>query len=97
MDKAKIMFAIKAALIDNDYNTPKINGYVIEEVEQVGGEGEGDHWHYVFKVSDEKDGANFFYVMCSTYYSSWDDMDWSQGDVFEVERREKTVDGWVRV
>ena len=55
------------------------------EVEQYGGEGQGDEYYVVFKIEDrlfKKDA----------WYSSYDGTDWDEcGPVYEVESFQKTI------
>lgn len=60
----------------------------VHVVENVGGEGQGDHQHMVFKVLDFAGGARFFKK--TGYYSSFDGGEWD-GDFEEVKPVEKTV------
>lgn len=61
----------------------------IEVVETTGGEGQGDHAHIVFKLTDV-DGNESFYKV-DGYYSSYDGVDWDGSDLYSVTPREKTI------
>jgi len=60
----------------------------VEVIDNVGGEGQGDHVHLVFKVTSPKGGVRHFKI--DGYYSSYEGTDWD-GVLYEVEPREKTV------
>lgn len=68
------------------------SGWECEEVEQVGGEDEGSHYHVVFKCTK---GSESFYLYCLGYYSSWDGTEWESA--YEVTPYEKTVRDWKAV
>jgi hypothetical protein len=70
----------------------KFGRYIIEIVDQVGGEGEGDHWHSVFKVSEHYKPDRYFYI--PGYYASYNGTDIEWDDIYEVEPYEKTVTDW---
>jgi hypothetical protein len=50
-----------------------------KEIEQKGGEGEGEEYWVVFRVGDDK----FFRV--EGYYTSWEGTNWENAEVIEVE------------
>ena len=60
-----------------------------ELIEQVGGEGQGDHTHVVAKIDGQ-----FFKI--DGYYSSWEGSDWSDSEWYEAEPVEKTVIEYVK-
>lgn len=76
----------------------KTNGHSAEDeltelhgitvIDQEGGEGEGDHYHIVFKI--ERKGYEDTYIKYVGHYSSWDGTEWY--DTFNVVRpKEITV------
>lgn len=60
----------------------------VKEVEQVGGEGEGDHWHSVKYFTDHD-----IYIYVRGSYSSYNGTDfWDEWDACsEVKPQEKTI------
>lgn len=68
-----------------------------EITEDFGGEGMGDHCHYVIKFTRKSDSEDFVYVQFNGYYSSYDGLDYSYGDRYIVEPYEKTIRAWRRV
>lgn len=67
--------------------------YTIEVVDQEGGgEGEGEHWHSVIKVSEPFKNDRYFYI--PGYYSSYDGTDIEWDEIYEVEPYEKKVIDW---
>lgn len=75
------------------YNKEMIAGFSFTEVDRVGGEDEGTHYHIVWKVVDVK--GDSFFLMALGYYSSWDATSWS--DVYEVVPYQKMVTDWAKV
>jgi hypothetical protein len=79
---------------DAKYGTPEYESRTlpelgeIKEVEQVGGEGEGDHWHSV-KYFVEHD----IYIYVKGWYSSYNGTDFYDGwdCCSEVRPQEKTI------
>lgn len=57
-----------------------------EEVDQVGGEGEGDHWHSVKYFKDHN-----VYIKTTGYYSSYSGADFYDGYGKEVSPKEETI------
>lgn len=58
-------------------------------IETVGGEGQGDHAHVVFKLVDAVGSVTYYKV--DGYYSSYDGVDWDGSDLYSVQKREKTI------
>lgn len=58
----------------------------VENVEQVGGEGEGDHWHQVWYFKDHD-----VYIKITGDYSSYNGTDFYNGYGSEVKPVEKTI------
>jgi len=65
-----------------------VNGAIITLVEEVGGEGEGDHKHLVFRV--DRAGQTQWFKRTG-HYTSYEGTDWDEGDLTEVTPRERTV------
>lgn len=63
-------------------------------VEQVGGEGEGDHYHLVFEVIldqvDFKSNVPVFFKI-DGFYSSYDGVDFDEAELYRAEPRNKVV------
>jgi hypothetical protein len=66
-----------------------INGFSLKSVERVGGEGQGDHVHWVFTITDSEGNITFWKK--NGYYSSYDGSDWSYGDLRQVTPKVKEV------
>ena len=67
--------------------------WTIEVVDQEGGgEGEGEHWHCVFKV--EKEGILHGYYYIPGYYQSYNGTEIEWSGVYEVEPYDKVVVDW---
>lgn len=58
----------------------------IEEVEQYGGEGQGDTWYSVKYFKDHD-----VYIRTDGYYSSYNGTDFDEGYGYEVKPTEKTI------
>lgn len=48
--------------------------YTVSKIEQVGGEGKGEHYHVIYKLLDQNNLKGYF--MYRGFYSSWDGVDW---------------------
>ena len=68
-----------------DFETPEGVG-PFEEVDQVGGEGQGDHWHSVKYFKDHD-----VYIKTIGFYSSYNGTDFYNGYGKEVRPKEKTI------
>lgn len=76
------------------YNTPEYQIYISPElgeeieIEQVGGEGEGSHWHSVKYFKDHD-----VYIKVTGYYSSYNGTDFDEGwdCCSEVRPEQKTI------
>lgn len=66
-----------------------LNGYELKSVEHFGGEGQGDHVHWVFTITDPE--GNVEYWKKDGYYSSYGGSDWSYGDLRKVTPKTKEV------
>lgn len=71
-----------------DYDVEELGLGEIKEVDQVGGEGEGDHWHSVKHFVDHD-----IYIYVRGSYSSYNGTDfWDEwGACSEVRPQEKTI------
>lgn len=58
----------------------------VKLVEEVGGEGEGEHTHVVVQTV-----ATGQYFRINGYYSSYDGTDWDDSDLYEVKKVERLV------
>jgi hypothetical protein len=58
-------------------------------IENVGGEGQGDHAHLVFQI-DDPEGNLLGYYRTDGYYSSFDGTEWD-GTLYEVNKVERLV------
>lgn len=99
MDKKLVLATIEAYfssedLVDlPDYEMPKLEDYKFENVENFGGEGQGDHAHVVFSV---KHGNKEMFVKVDGYYDSYNGISWDDSP-YEVEPYEKTITAWRKV
>ena len=65
------------------------DGIVIKHVEQVGGEGEGDHYHIVTSLTKDNKTTLIKHV---GYYSSYNGVEFDGLDSYDiVEKKEKTI------
>lgn len=60
------------------------NGILVEVIEQVGGEGEGEHAHTIFKIGEE-------YWKCDYSYYSYHGFEFDDAMMVKVEPKEKTI------
>lgn len=79
------------------YEDNPLENFYFEVIEDFGGEGQGDHCHYVIKFTRKSDAEDFVYVKFDGYYDSYDGSDYSYGERYIVEPYEKTVRDWRRV
>ena len=70
------------------------NGYIIQEVEHFGGEGQGDEMWKVFSIANEAGDITHFRV--SGYYDSWNGTEWDY-EINLVESYEVTITRWKTV
>lgn len=75
-------------LYDISGATVEVNDFVVKGLEHVGGEGEGDHMHFVFSVTDGK-GTRYF--RRNGYWVSYDGPYWDDDDFYEVTPKTRTV------
>lgn len=79
---------------DNYYEDLKLDGFKVKIEEEVGGEGQGEHTHIVFKISDKE---NSMFVKLNGYYDSYEGTEWDYNSLSEVISYEKTVRDWKKV
>lgn len=102
MDRANVIENLKREITNNGkdpeydgvFDISSLKDFKVEEVAQKGGEDEGSEYYRVYKLSKDSD---LMYVKISGYYNSYEGVDWSYGDVIEVEPYEKTVTDWRKV
>ena len=76
-----------------DNNSISFGDWVVAVVDQEGGgEGEGEHWHCVFKV--EKNGELVGHYYIPGYYQSYNGTEIEWDGIYEVEPYEKMVIDW---
>ena len=63
------------------------------EVDEFGGEGQGDDRWNISRIIDKKTGEAFF-IRFDGFYSSWDGTDWSNNDWSIVRPQEVKVIQW---
>jgi len=63
--------------------------HFVKELDQHGGEGQGDEYYYIYEV----DGKTY---KLDAYYASWDGVYWSDAELFEVKPVEVKVTKWVK-
>ena len=61
--------------------------HFVKELDQHGGEGQGDQYYYIYEV----DGKTY---KLDAYYASWDGVYWSDAELFEVKPVEVKVIEW---
>jgi len=93
MNFEQIMEVLKEKINDvsefafEEYDKYELGLGKINEVDQVGGEGEGDHWHSVKHFVDHN-----VYIYVRGWYSSYSGTDFSGWDSCkEVKPQEKTI------
>lgn len=70
--------------------------WLVQAVDQQGGrEGQGEHWHCVFKV--EKNGELVGHYYIPGWYQSYNGTEIEWSDIYEVEPYEKVVIDWKAV
>lgn len=67
----------------------------VELIEEVGGEGEGDHMHIILRVTFPDGAANLYKK--NGRWVSYDGPYWEDGDFFEVEPVQQTVTVYKKV
>lgn len=77
-------------------NTKQANGYLVEQVANFGGEGQGEDIWAVYKITNYITKAIACYVRVKGYYDSWNGADWD-GDLEIVEPYEVKVTRWKTV
>lgn len=70
--------------LDSGIRAINLDSGVARQVEQKGGEGEGEEYYLIFSVEDQ-----FFKV--EGYYTSWNGANWDSAEVEEVEPVEVLV------
>lgn len=76
------------------YCSEKTENYEIQsEIDNCGGEGEGEEFWTISKITDLRTQEVFF-IRFDAYYSSWDGTDWSNNDWNIVEPNEVKVVQW---
>ena len=68
---------------------PKFGKYNVELAEKVGGEGEGEHFHVVFKLKDEN--GTVCYAKINGFYSSYNGVNYESQEFVEVYSTEVKV------
>lgn len=71
-------------------NTSEDGKYSVTGIEKKGGEGQGEEYHIVLKIKDEESGHEEFWIHTG-FYSSWEGVDWSYGECYQVEPVQKTI------
>jgi hypothetical protein len=80
------LYSIGKAGFTFDYEGEK---HFVKELDQHGGEGQGDEYYYVYEV----DGKTY---KLEAYYASWDGVYWDDAELFEVKPKEVKVIQWVK-
>lgn len=77
-------------------NCLEFGDWIVTIVDQKGGgEGNGEHWHCVFKVEKHNELVGHFYI--PGYYSSYNGTEIEWDDIYAVEPFEKMVIDWKRL
>lgn len=84
-EEVQELFATEFNVGMNYYNSQQIQysnfeneNYKVEsEVDEYGGEGQGEEYWLVSRVLDKRTGEVFF-IRFDGYYTSWDGTDWSE-------------------
>jgi hypothetical protein len=75
--------------ISYELDDVELDGYHFKSLESVGGEGEGDHMHWVFSITDPE-GKTVIWKL-DGYWVSHDGAYWGDYDPYQVTAKEKTV------
>lgn len=79
---------------DTHYSDFENDDYVIEsEIDEFGGEGQGDEYWVVSRIQNKRTGESFF-IKFDGYYSSWEGSDFSNNDWNVVAPKEVKVVQW---
>lgn len=84
-------YCIAGAWQIKEYNLDQTKLY-ITQVDQFGGEGEGDQYWYVFKINHPEHGEAL--IQYSGYYDSWNGTNWDGCEPNLVEAYEYTKVGY---
>lgn len=63
----------------------------VKVIDNVGGEGEGDHRHLVFQLTPTDGNEEVQYFKLDGYYSSYAGTEWDDSDLYEVRPKQKTI------
>lgn len=83
-DFHELIYGIKSSYCDLE-----LQNMTIEQVQRYGGEGQGEQYYYVYKITDTRTDE-FAYIKYAGYYDSWNDTDWF-GECILVTPVEKTI------
>lgn len=67
----------------------ELDGYKFKSLELVGGEGEGDHMHWVFSITDPE--GNTVYWLLNGYWVSHDGAYWDEYEPYQVVPKQRMV------
>lgn len=70
-------------------NEPVQDFGTVDVVLQEGGEGQGDQYFIVWKLTDEN--GDEYYFRADGYYSSYEGVEWDGAELRQVTPREKTI------
>ena len=87
-DRSNLGEASKDAFYYED-KVANIDNYTIKLAEQVGGEGEGDHYHIVLSIRDNNTDE-MTYAKFDGYYNSWDGSEMDD-EPYLVQPKQKTI------
>jgi hypothetical protein len=90
MNKEEILEYITKKHREGDYwgfENPK--DVLITEIDREGGEGKGDYYHVVYKVTLPTQEQ--FFAKIVGYYNSWDGINWYYASAKEAKAVEKTI------
>ena len=71
-----------------DFDSEELGLGEIKQVDQYGGEGQGDEWYVIYQFADHN-----VYLKVEGYYQSYNGVEFYEGwdDCFEVTPQEKTI------
>ena len=72
-----------------DRNKLSLSNFTIEQIEQFGGEGKGDEYWYIYKITELNSGE-YCYIKYEGYYNSWNGTTWID-ECYFVKPVEKTI------
>ena len=77
-----------------DVNSGNLQDVIVRNVYQFGGEDMGMKWEAVYEITTFDE---VFYLKVDALYNSYEGIDFSDAEIYEVQSQPKTVKVWERV